>query len=168
MLLRDAGGRPGPPAAGAEQSAHRGSGDNCPQLDKRKGQLIDAFKTYVPDVGLLCVKKEIIPEDILYPTHDLDDFKGGMAENYVCNQLVAGGHSHYYWTGDHGYEVDFLIQLDGAVIPLEVKAAEHTQAKGLNACRKMHQPAYAIKLSGKNFSMEDGVKSVPLYAVFCI
>lgn len=122
----------------------------------------------MPDVGLLCVKKEIIPEDILYPTHDLDDFKGGMAENYVCNQLVAGGHSHYYWTGDHGYEVDFLIQLDGAVIPLEVKAAEHTQAKGLNACRKMHQPAYAIKLSGKNFSMEDGVKSVPLYAVFCI
>lgn len=105
----------------------------------------------------------------LYPaTHDLDDFKGGMAENFICNQLVASGHSCYYWAGDHGYEADFLVQLDGAVIPIEVKAAEHTQAKSLNTYRKACQPAYAIKLSGKNFGMEDGVKSVPLYAVFCI
>lgn len=97
------------------------------------------------DVGLLCAEKEIITEDILCPTHDLDDFKGGMVENYVCNQLVAGGHGCYYWTGDHGYEVDFLAQLDGAIIPIEVKAAEHTQAKSLNAYRKMYQPTYAIK-----------------------
>lgn len=129
---------------------------------------IDAFKTYVSDVGLLCAKKEIIAEDILYPTHDMDDFKGGMAENYVCNQLVANGHSCYYWTGDQGYEVDFLVQLGGDIIPIEVKAAEHTQAKSLNAYRKRNQPAYAIKLSGKNFGMENGQKSVPLYAVFCI
>ena len=125
---------------------------------------IAAFKNYVSDVGLLCAKKEIIPEDILYSAHELDDFKGGMTENYVCNQLVASGHSCYYWTGDHSYEVDFLVQLDGAVIPIEVKAAEHTQAKSLNAYRKLNQPA----LSGKNFRMEDGQKSVPLYAAFCL
>ena len=129
---------------------------------------IDAFKTYVSDVGLLCAKKEIIPEDILYPSRDLDDFKGGMTENYVCNQLVANGHRCYYWAGDHSYEVDFLAQLNGAVIPIEVKAAEHTQAKSLNAFRKSYQPDYAIRLSGKNFGMEDKLKSVPLYAVFCI
>ena len=63
---------------------------------------IDAFKTYVSDVGLLCAKKEIVPDDILYPAHDLDDFKGGMAENYVCDQLTASGHTCYYWTGDGG------------------------------------------------------------------
>ena len=129
---------------------------------------IDAFKTYVSDVGLLCAKKEIIPEDILYPSRDLDDFKGGMTENYVCNQLVANGHRCYYWAGDHSHEVDFLAQLNGAVIPIEVKAAEHTQAKSLNAFRKSYQPDYAIRLSGKNFGMEDKLKSVPLYAVFCI
>ena len=129
---------------------------------------IDAFKTYVSDVGLLCAKKEIVPDDILYPAHDLDDFKGGMAENYVCDQLTASGHTCYYWTGDRGYEVDFLVQLDGSIIPIEVKAAEHTQAKSLNAYRKMFQPAYAIKLSGKNFGIEEGQKSVPLYAAFCI
>lgn len=65
--------------------------------------------TNLIDVGLLCAQKEIIPEDMLYPTHDLDNLKGGMAKNYVCNQLVAGGHNCYYWTGDHSYEVDFLL-----------------------------------------------------------
>lgn len=64
--------------------------------------------------------------------------------------------------------MDFLVQLDGAIIPIEVKAAEHTQAKSLNTYRKMFRPEYAIKLSGKNFGMEDGQKSVPLYAAFCI
>lgn len=91
-----------------------------------------------------------------------------MAENYVCNQIVAGGHGCYYWTGDHSYEVDFLLQLDGAIIPIEVKAAENTKAMSLNAYMKQNDPAYAIKLSGKNFGMEDGQKSVPLYAAFCI
>lgn len=85
-------------------------------------------------------KKEIIPEDVLYPTHEPDDFKGGMAENYVCSQLAAGGHSCYYWTGNHGYEVDFLVQLDGAIVPIEVKATEHTQARSLNIYRKLYQP----------------------------
>lgn len=72
-----------------------------------------------------------------------------MTENYVCNQLIAGGHSCYYWTGDHSCEVDFLVQLDGAIIPIEVKSAEHTQSKSLNAFQKSNQPPYTIKLSGK-------------------
>lgn len=54
---------------------------------------IDAFKTYVSDVGLLCAKKQIVAEDILYQTNELDDFKGGMVENYVCSQLVANGYT---------------------------------------------------------------------------
>ena len=130
---------------------------------------IDAFKTYVSDVGLLCAKKEIVPEDILYPTHDLDDFKGGMTENYVCTQLTAGGYTSYYWTADRGgYEIDFLIQREGSILPIEVKAGEHTKAKSLEVYKKTFQPKYTIKLSTKNFGMENGQKSVPLYACFCI
>lgn len=129
---------------------------------------IDAFKTYVSDVGLLCAKKEVVPEDILYPTHDLDDFKGGMAENYVCTQLTAVGYSNYYWTSDRGAEVDFIIQREGKVIPIEVKAADHTKAKSLELYIKAFKPDYSIKLSTKNFGREDGQVSVPLYAAFCI
>ena len=130
---------------------------------------IDAFKTYVSDVGLLCAKKEIVPEDILYPTHELDDFKGGMTENYVCTQLTAGGYTSYYWTADRGgYEIDFLIQREGSILPIEVKAGEHTKAKSLEVYQKTFQPEYTVKLSAKNFGMENGQKSVPLYACFCI
>ena len=130
---------------------------------------IDAFKTYVSDVGLLCAKKEIVPEDILYPTHELDDFKGGMTENYVCTQLTARGYTSYYWTADRGgYEIDFLIQREGAILPIEVKAGEHTKARSLEVYQKTFQPEQSVRLSTKNFGMESGQKSVPLYACFCI
>lgn len=129
---------------------------------------IDAFKTYVSDVGLLCAKKEILAADILYPTHELDDFKGGMTENYVCTQLTSSGYTCYYWTSDRGYEVDFLVQREGAIVPMEVKAGEHTRAKSLEAYQKAFQPACAVRLSTKNFGMENGLKSVPLYAAFCL
>lgn len=129
---------------------------------------IDAFKTYVSDVGLLCAKKEIVPEDILYSTHDLDDFKGGMTENYVCTQLAASGYSNYYWTSERGMEVDFIIQREGKIIPVEVKAGEHTKAISLDAYVKAYFPAYAIKLSAKNFGLEMNMKSMPLYSAFCI
>ena len=87
--------------------------------------------------------------------------RGSLYAKQNPRSLKTGG-------GGQGYEVDFLVQLGGDIIPVEVKAAEHTQAKPLTAYRKRNQPAYAIKLSGKNFGMEDGLRSVPLYAVFCI
>ena len=129
---------------------------------------IDSFKTYVSDVGLLCAKKDIVAEDILYLSRELDDFKGGMVENYVCCQLISNEHKSYYWTSERGAEVDFIIQRDGKIIPIEVKSADNTKAKSLNVYIGAHKPEYAIKLSAKNFGFEDGKKTVPLYAAFCI
>lgn len=129
---------------------------------------IDAFKIYVSDVGLLCAKKDIVPEDILYLSEELNDFKGGMVENYVCSQLTASGYTNYYWISDRSAEVDFIIQRQGQIIPIEVKAADNTRAKSLGVYMQMFKPAYAIKVSIKNFGFEDGKKTVPLYAAFCI
>jgi predicted AAA+ superfamily ATPase len=129
---------------------------------------IASFKTYISDTGLLCARKEIVPEDILYDTDALGEFKGGMTENYVCGQLTTGGHSCYYMQSDRGAEIDFVLQLDGGIVPIEVKSAENTKAKSLNNYMKKYEPPYAIKLTTKNFGFEDGKKSVPLYAAFCI
>ncbi len=129
---------------------------------------IDAFKIYVSDVGLLCAKKDIVPEDILYLSEELNDFKGGMVENYVCAQLTASGYTSYYWISERSAEVDFIIQRQGQIIPIEVKAADNTRAKSLGVYMQMFKPKYAIKLSTKNFGFEDGKKTVPLYAAFCI
>ena len=129
---------------------------------------IDAFKIYVSDLGLLAAKKDLAASDILYMVEELNDFKGGMAENYVNVQLKINGYRTYYWESARGAEVDFVIQREGRLIPIEVKSADNTRAKSLKVYIETYKPDYAIKLSTKNFGFEDGKKTVPLYATFCI
>lgn len=129
---------------------------------------IDAFKIYVSDSGLLCAKKNLSANDILYMVDEINDFKGGMTENYVNVQLTINGYDTYYWMSERGAEIDFIIQRDGQLIPIEVKSSDNTRAKSLRLYMENYKPAYAIKLSAKNFGFEDGKKTVPLYAAFCI
>lgn len=129
---------------------------------------IDSFKIYVSDLGLLAAKKDLAANDILYMVEDLNDFKGGMAENYVNVQLTVNGYRTYYWESEHEAEIDFVIQREGKLIPIEVKSADNTRAKSLKVYMDAYKPDYAIKLSAKNFGFEDGKKIVPLYAAFCI
>lgn len=129
---------------------------------------IDSFKIYVSDLGLLCAKKDLMANDILYMVEEINDFKGGMAENYVHTQLMMNGYLTYYWESERGAEIDFVIQRNGQIIPIEVKSADNTKAKSLKRYMDTYKPAYAIKLSAKNFGFEDDKKIVPLYAAFCI
>jgi predicted AAA+ superfamily ATPase len=130
---------------------------------------IGSFKIFFSDVGLLCANKNIIPADILYESSDLNDFKGGMMENYVCQQLAGNKHILYTWHSEGVAEIDFIYQdAKGKLIPVEVKSADNTQAKSLTAYIKKYKPAYALKLATKNFGFENGIKTVPLYAAFCI
>lgn len=129
---------------------------------------IAAFKIYVSDMGLLCAKKEVAANDILYMVDELNDFKGGMTENYVNVQLLINGYNTYYWQSERGAEIDFVIQREGKLIPIEVKSADNTRAKSLKVYMDTFSPEYAIKLSSKNFGFEDNKKIVPLYAAFCI
>lgn len=129
---------------------------------------IDSFKIYVSDLGLLCAKKDLAATDILYMVDEINDFKGGMTENYVNTHLTINGYKTYYWESNRGAEIDFIIQRDTHIIPIEVKAADNTRAKSLKLYMDTYKPSYAIKLSTKNFGFEDNKKIVPLYAVFCI
>lgn len=129
---------------------------------------IDAFKIYVSDLGLLCAKKDINASDILYPTNEINDFKGGMVENYVNVQLTINGYNTYYWESKRGAEIDFIIKRDDKLIPIEVKAADNVMAKSLRTYIETYKPTYAIKLSTKNFGYKDNIKTIPLYAAFCI
>lgn len=129
---------------------------------------IDAFKIYVSDPGLLVAKKNLDANDVLYMVEEINDFKGGLTENYVNMQLMANGYQTYYWESKRGAEIDFVIQRDGRLIPIEVKSADNTRAKSLKVYMDTYKPEYAIKLSAKNFGFQDGKKTVPLYAAFCI
>ena len=129
---------------------------------------IDSFKIYISDMGLLGAKKEINPDDILFMSEEINDFKGGMTENYVNIQLKINGYSTYYWESDRGAEIDFIIQRENHLIPVEVKSADNTKAKSLKLYMQKFSPEYAVKISAKNFAFEDRIKTVPLYAVFCL
>ena len=120
------------------------------------------------DLGLLCAKKDLAANDILYMVEEINDFKGGMAENYVNVQLSINGYHTYYWESERGAEIDFIIQRGGQLIPIEVKSADNSKAKSLRVYMDTYKPAYAIKLSAKNFGCEGNKKIVPLYAAFCI
>ena len=65
-------------------------------------------------------------------------------------------------------ELDFVIQLDDKIIPIESKAGVNTKAKSLDAFRKKYNIEKSMRISAKNFGYENGIKSVPLYSVWCI
>ena len=92
-----------------------------------------------------------------------------LYENYVANQLTANGIDLLYWKGNRDSEIDFLITTDkDGIIPIEVKAEEHKQSKSLKVYNDLYHPKYMIRISLKDFGFENNIKSIPLYAVFCI
>ena len=129
---------------------------------------LDDFKFYMNDVGLCSASQDIIIDDIMFDNADFNDFKGGLTENYVNNQMMANQHKCYYWTSGNRAEVDFVARLGKDIIPIEVKSGDNTRSKSLNEYINKFNPQYAIRISAKNFGYDNNIKSVPLYAVFCI
>lgn len=126
------------------------------------------FKFFMNDVGLCGASQDIHFEDIISENPLLNNFKGGLIENYVFNQLMENGFTSYYWTSKSDAEVDFIIRLKEDIIPIEAKSSINNRSKSLNVYVNRYQPVYSIRISQKNFGFENNIKSVPLYATFCI
>ena len=105
---------------------------------------------------------------LLSPTPIDNTFMGAIAENYVAQALAARQIPLYYWRNSNTAELDFLWQIDTAIIPIEVKKGLHTRAKSMNQFRLTYHPECAIRISQKNFGLEEGIRSIPFYAVFCM
>ena len=93
---------------------------------------------------------------------------GPLTEHYVANELRIKGYDSYYWESEGKAELDFMIQKETNIIPIEVKSNTNTKSRSLDLYIKMYDPKYAIRISEKNFGFENKIKSVPLYATFCI
>ena len=142
----------------------------CQSIDTPKSPLKayveNNFKIYLSDIGLLRVLAKIGVNEIISNKNML--YKGVFMENYVAENLYAKYKELYYWILGNEYEVDFLININGNIIPIEVKASDNTSSKSLNYYIKRFKPEYAIRLSTKNFGESNGIKSIPLYASFLI
>lgn len=127
---------------------------------------LSAFKLYMGDVGLLTLKAGLSQQTVL--SGEGNTFMGAVTENYVAQQFAAKGYPLYYWESSGMAELDFVLQQEGRIIGVEVKKGEHIRSRSLGIFVKTYHPAWSVRLSLKNFGEKDGLKSVPLYAAFCL
>ena len=124
------------------------------------------FKLYLSDVGILVAMSEIRFNDLI-----LDktfSFRGAITENYVAQEFTANDISLYYWTYGRNAQVDFIIYNNDGIIPVEVKSGDNVRSTNLKFYINENKPKYSIQLSTRNFGFENNIKSIPLYAAFCI
>jgi len=126
------------------------------------------FKLYMSDAGMLTMKSGMATQTILSPIEEDNMFLGMISENYVAQALVCNGFPLFYWKNENTAELDFVVQIGGEVVPVEVKKGKRTKSASLNLFMKQYNCRYAIRISGKNFGFENKIKSVPLYAVWCL
>ncbi len=124
-----------------------------------------AFKMYLNDNGLLNSLANV--PFSLVRNQENHIYRGAIVENYVATALAAKQHELYYYK-DNQIEVDFLIQKNDTIVPIEVKAKSNSRSRSFNTYIKRYNPPLAIRLSQKNFGQKDAIKAVPLYAAFCI
>jgi predicted AAA+ superfamily ATPase len=122
---------------------------------------LNAFKLYFIDVGLFRTLAEIPTKAILDKEAIFNEYGGLLAEQYVLQEL--SNKSLYYWTSGAQSEVDFITQLDGGIVPIEVKSGENVKAKSLKVFRDKFEPVLAIRFSLKELEYNSGLLNIPLY-----
>ena len=128
---------------------------------------ISAFKLYLVDVGLLGAMGDIDIKSIIEGNSIFQEFKGAMTEQYVLQQLICRQElSIHYWSTDKSTaEVDFIIQFEGKVIPIEVKAEENLQSKSLKSYFQQYNPSVSIRTSMSDYRIDNWLTNIPLYAI---
>ena len=127
------------------------------------------FKLYMLDTGLLGAMLNLTSDIIIRPNALFQEYNGAFIENFVATELIASGNtSLFYWTSKHDAEVDFILQLNNCVYPLEVKSGLSRNLKSLRSYADKYNPKTIIRTSPRNFIQDKDFINIPLYAVFTI
>lgn len=123
----------------------------------------NVFKVYACDCGLLRRLANLPAFIVNDPTANYTEFKGAMAENVVLETLMPmlGNQQPSYWTSEGTAEVEFVIQLDRYIIPIEVKAEGNINGNSLALYNKKYQPEYRVRFSMLNLQFNSGLLSSP-------
>lgn len=133
-------------------------------------QDLQAFKLYLLDVGLLAAMADLDAKTLLKGNDIFTEFKGALTEQYVCQQLLAEFHiTPYYWSAQSSSgEVDFVLQHNGSVIPMEVKAEENLNAKSLKFFVEASHLDFGVRTSMSDYRVQEKLINLPLYALSCL
>lgn len=125
------------------------------------------FKLFLADVGLLGAMADLDVRTILEGSTIFTEFKGALTEQFVLQQLLTDERNKiYYWSAeDSRAEIDFLLQMQGKIIPVEVKAEENLQSKSLRTFSQKYQPFKSVRTSLTDYYDQEWMVNLPLYAI---
>lgn len=124
-----------------------------------------SFKLYLNDVGLLRRKTDLNSKVIIEENRIFQEFKGALTENYVLQTLMSNELNPYYYTFDNRYEIDFVIQYQNEIIPIEVKSGKNVNNTSLKVYNDINKPKIRIRFSMKNLNKDDNLINIPLFMV---
>ena len=130
---------------------------------------LNAFKLFMVDVGLLGALSNLDAQALIDGNRMFTEFKGALTEQYVLQQLKSMPNMPiYYWTSKALAEVDFVIQHNNHIIPIEAKATTNLRAKSLKTYCTNYQPTYALRFSMADYKQTGNLYDIPLYMVECL
>lgn len=140
---------------------------NKPDFPLRAYQDFTAFKLFILDIGLLGAMSRLNARILLEGDSLFEEFKGALTEQYVLQQLVVNEENDiFYWSAERGTaEIDFLVQMDDKIVPIEVKAEENLQAKSLRLFVQKYNIKYAVRTSMSDYRDQNWMVNYPLYSV---
>lgn len=124
------------------------------------------FRIYLSDTGLLSALSNISYRSLLMQEPNV--FKGAVTENYVVQTLASAGLSSWYFKPNQSLGIDQLVQVDGRVVPLEIKSGRHKKSTSLNSYIRQYSPLRSYRISEHNFGISDQLYLIPLYALPCL
>ncbi len=128
---------------------------------------MNAFKLFLLDCGLLGALSQTPPQQILIDNHIFEEYKGAFSENFVLQQMASIPHTYtYYYSNENStMEIDFVVQHEDCIFPVEVKAEENLRAKSLRQFVLAHPSLHGLRFSMSPYREQEWLTNVPLYAV---
>ena len=129
-----------------------------------------AFKMFLSDVGLMGAMSNVPAQSLLDGNVLFSDFKGALTEQYVLQQLlVKSSLSVYYWSSENSRgELDFLLQDEEKIVPVEVKAEENLQSKSLKTFVERNPGLHGVRFSMSPYREQDWLTNYPLYSLLAV
>lgn len=125
----------------------------------------DCFKGYSLDVGLLGAMANISAKALIQENQLLQEFRGSLVENYVAQELACNQYGLYYWVSEGKAEIDFILQSENTIYPLEVKSGTTNKKKSLRVYADKYSPHLLIRTSPMNLKKDDIIFNCPLYLI---
>lgn len=127
---------------------------------------LSAFKLYLLDVGLLRRLAMLDPVAIREGNRLFIEFKGALTENFVLQHLIRSFEVvPRYWTSGNKAEVDFVLQIQNEIIPIEVKSDENVRSKSLFVYQNLYHPKIRVRYSLKNLKKDGNLINIPLFMI---